>query len=105
MQTIGQRLEEAHARIREMSTQEVERRVAHAVLRLAKHAGRKEGAAVRIDFPISRQDIAEMTGTTLHTVSRIMSAWEAKGLVEGGRQKLTVKDIDGLSALAETVKG
>ncbi len=105
MQTIGQRLEEAHARIREMSTQEVERRVAHAVLRLAKQAGRKEGGAVRIDFPISRQDIAEMTGTTLHTVSRIMSAWEAKGLVEGGRQKLTVKDVDGLSALAETVKG
>lgn len=105
MQTIGQRLEEAHARIREMSTQEVEQRVAHAVLRLVKHAGRKEGDAVRVDFPISRQDIAEMTGTTLHTVSRIMSAWEAKGLVEGGRQKLLVKDAEGLLALAESTKG
>ena len=101
MQTIGQRLEEAHTRIREMSTQEVERRVAHAVLRLSKQAGRKEGEGIRIDFPISRQDIAEMTGTTLHTVSRILSAWESQGLVEGGRQKLLICDVAGLTALAD----
>jgi hypothetical protein len=42
-----------------------------------------------------------MTGTTLHTVSRIFSAWEAKGLVEGGRQKLLVRDAAGLATLAE----
>jgi CRP-like cAMP-binding protein len=82
----------------------VERRVAHTVLRLTKQAGKKEEAGIRIDFPISRQDIAEMTGTTLHTVSRILSAWEGKGLVEGGRQKLLVRDVVALSALAEDVK-
>jgi len=101
MQTIGQRLEEAHTRIREMSTEEVEKRVAHAVLRLSKQAGRTVDGGIRIDFPISRQDIAEMTGTTLHTVSRIFSAWESKGIVEGGRQKLTVKDSQRLLRLAE----
>ncbi|MCF3641711.1 Crp/Fnr family transcriptional regulator [Rhizobium sp. TRM95111] len=101
MQTIGQRLEEAHTRIREMSTQEVERRVAHAVLRLSRQAGRQEEHGIRIDFPITRQDIAEMTGTTLHTVSRILSAWEERGLVAGGRQKLTVVDVPGLRLLAE----
>ncbi|QRM57142.1 Crp/Fnr family transcriptional regulator [Sinorhizobium sp. BG8] len=101
MQTIGQRLEEAHTRIREMSTQEVERRVAHVVLRLSQQAGKKEGEGIRIDFPISRQDIAEMTGTTLHTVSRILSAWEGRGLVEGGRQKLTVLNAPGLRLLAD----
>ncbi|WP_209883427.1 Crp/Fnr family transcriptional regulator [Rhizobium leguminosarum] len=101
MQTIGQRLEEAHTRIREMSTEEVEKRVAHAVLRLSKQAGRTVDAGIRIDFPISRQDIAEMTGTTLHTVSRIFSAWEAKGIVQGGRQKLTVTDSHRLLRLAD----
>ncbi len=100
MQTIGQRLEEAHVRIREMSTEEVERRVAHTVLRLAKKAGRQEAGGIRIDFLISRQDIAEMTGTTLHTVSRILSAWEKLGFVEGGRQKLLVKDQNGLETIA-----
>lgn len=102
LNTIGQRLEEAHTRIREMSTEEVERRVAHTVLRLSKQAGRVEAGGVRIDFPISRQDIAEMTGTTLHTVSRILSAWEADGLVEGGRQKLLVRDLVRLQAVADS---
>ena len=92
MQTMGNRLQEAHTRLRELSTEEVERRVAHAVLRLAAQAGVKDAKGVRIDFPISRQDIAEMTGTTLHTVSRILSAWESEGLVEGGRQKLLVRE-------------
>lgn len=54
-----------------------------------------------IDFPISRQDIAEMTGTTLHTVSRLMSAWEGKGLVRSGRQKVTVVEPHRLLMLAE----
>ncbi|HTO31423.1 MAG TPA: Crp/Fnr family transcriptional regulator [Pararhizobium sp.] len=102
LNTIGQRLEEAHTRIREISTEEVERRVAHTVLRLTQQAGRAEDNGIRIDFPITRQDIAEMTGTTLHTVSRILSAWESKGLVEGGRQKLLVRDIAGLQALADS---
>lgn len=84
-----------------MSTEEVERRVAHAVLRLSKQAGKAVESGIRIDFPISRQDIAEMTGTTVHTVSRILSAWESLGVVEGGRQKLTVTDSKRLLKIAE----
>lgn len=101
IQTMGKQLEDAHTRIREMSTQEVERRVAHAILRLSLLAGRQGGGGIEIAFPISRQDIAEMTGTTLHTVSRVLSAWEAQGLVECGRQKVVVRDFGGLSRLAE----
>lgn len=101
MQTVGGRLQEAHTRLREMATEEVERRVAHAVLRLVQQSGRKDEGGIRIDFPVSRQDIAEMTGTTLHTVSRILSAWEGVGLVEGGRQKLLVRDPHRLLLIAD----
>ncbi|MBU3030592.1 Crp/Fnr family transcriptional regulator [Paracoccus marinaquae] len=101
MQTIGQRLDEAHTRLRELSTEEVERRVAHTVLRLTQKAGRRDGDGTRIDFPISRQDIAEMTGTTLHTVSRILSGWESRGIVRGGRQRLTLVDSDALRQIAD----
>jgi CRP-like cAMP-binding protein len=100
MQTIGARLQEAHTRIIEMTTEEVERRVAHALLRLAKQAGRKLETGVEIDFPISRQDLAEMTGTTLHSVSRVLSAWEKSGLVEGGRQRIVLADPHALFELA-----
>lgn len=104
IETIGKQLEEAHARIREMSTQEVERRIAHAILRLSQQAGQQEESGIRINFPISRQDIAEMTGTTLYTVSRVLSAWEARGLVKGGRQKIIICDLPGLSLLSEGVR-
>ena len=102
LQTVGSRLQDAQTRVVEMSTEEVERRVAHALLRLAKQSGRKVAAGVEIAFPISRQDVAEMTGTTLHTVSRILSAWEDRGLVEGGRQRIVIKDPHRLFVLAET---
>lgn len=105
MQTIGARLQEAHTRIIEMTTEEVERRVAHALLRLAKQAGRKIEKGIEIDFPISRQDLAEMTGTTLHSVSRVLSAWEKSGLVEGGRQRIVLADPHGLFELANRPGG
>ena len=101
MQTLGQRIGDAHDRMVEMSTEEVERRVARAILRLVNQAGRRSETGITIDFPISRQDVAEMTGTTLHTVSRLISAWEARGLVEGGRQRITVKDPHRLMMIAE----
>ena len=101
LMTVGSRLQDAHARIREMSTEDVEQRVAHALLRLADEAGAKTAQGTLIDFPITRQDIAEMTATTLHTVSRIMSGWEAAGLIVGGRQRVVVRDRARLAALAE----
>ncbi len=101
LQTVGARLQDSHSRVIEMSTEQVERRVARALLRLVQQAGRKVDKGIAIDFPISRQDIAEMTGTTLHTVSRILSAWEERGLVESGRQRVVVRDPHKLFTLTE----
>ena len=98
--TVGARLGEAHTRVVEMATEQVEQRVAHTLLRLAEKTGKRIEDGILIDFPISRQDIAEMTGTTLHTVSRLMSAWEAEGLVRSGRQKVTVTEPDRLFVIA-----
>jgi CRP-like cAMP-binding protein len=100
-QTIGARLRETQGRVMEMSTEQVEQRIAHAILRLVQQSGRKTEHGIEIDFPITRQDIAEMTGTTLHTVSRLLSSWENEGLVLGGRQKVTVTDPHGLMLVAE----
>ena len=101
LQTVGGRLQEIQTRVVEMSTQQVEQRIAHALLRLAKQSGRKVEHGVEIDFPISRQDIAQMTGTTLHTVSRTLSGWEQSGLVESGRQRIVLRDPHRLFGLAE----
>jgi CRP-like cAMP-binding protein len=104
-QTIGARLEDTQSRVMEMSTRHVEQRIAGAVMRLIQQSGRKTEDGVEIDFPISRQDIAEMTGSTLHTVSRLMSAWEEEGIVRSGRQKVTVTDPHALMLVAEDRRG
>jgi CRP-like cAMP-binding protein len=101
LQTVGRRLQDAQAQVLEMSSQQVEQRVAHALLRLARQAGRQIEGGIEIDFPISRRDVAEMTGTTLHTVSRILSAWEQQGWVAGGRQRIVLRDSTRLLAIAE----
>jgi CRP-like cAMP-binding protein len=101
MKGMGGRIQEAHTRLRESATERVERRIAHALLRLARQAGRRIEGGVQIDFPITRQDIAEMTGATLHTVSRVLSAWEQAGLVDGGRQRVVLRDPHALVRIAE----
>jgi CRP-like cAMP-binding protein len=65
--TIGARLGEMHSRVEELATRAVEQRVAAALLRLVNQSGRKSAEGIEIGFAITRADIAEMTGTTLHT--------------------------------------
>jgi CRP/FNR family transcriptional regulator, nitrogen oxide reductase regulator len=105
LKTIGSRLQEQQTKVREMSTERVERRIAHVLLRLARQAGRRIETGVEIEFPITRQDIAEMTAATLFTVSRVMSAWEQAGIVEGGRQRIVVRDSHALVRVAEGLGG
>lgn len=88
--SIGERFQDAQDGFVELATERVEQRVASALLKLVTQSGKKTDQGILIDFPISRQDISEMTGTTLHTVSRLLSAWEQEGLVKSGRQKITV---------------
>jgi CRP-like cAMP-binding protein len=101
LRMMSGRVQEAHARMREMATERVERRVARALLRLTREAGKRTEAGIEIAMPLSRQDIAEMTGTTLYTVSRLLSAWEEEGLVESGRQRIVIKQPHALVKVAE----
>lgn len=99
--TVGNRLGELNNRIVEMATLRVEQRVANALLRLVNQTGRKVEGGIEIDFPITRQDLSELTGTTLHTVSRLLSAWEKEGLVSSRRKRVTVCDPHALVVLTQ----
>ncbi|MGG5812173.1 Crp/Fnr family transcriptional regulator [Falsiroseomonas sp. CW058] len=103
MRAMSGRTQDVHARLREIGTERVERRLAMTLLRLMRQAGvREPDGTVRIDFPLARQDLAEMVGTTLPTASRILSAWEAQGiLAEAGRRQVLVRDPHALVRIAE----
>lgn len=98
---VGERIGEMNMRVVEMATQQVEQRVANAVLRLVNQTGRKVEGGLEIGFPITRQDLSELTATTLHTVSRLLSAWEKQGLVESRHKRIKVCDPHALVVLAQ----
>lgn len=101
LRLVAQRWHELEERYRELATERVERRIAQTLLRLAHQVGRRVERGVLIDLPLTRQDLAEMTGTTLYTVSRIISRWEDEQLVETGRERLLVRYPHGLTLIAE----
>jgi CRP-like cAMP-binding protein len=103
MKIMAGQIREFQNRVRELSTQRVERRIARTILRLARRSGRKIDQGILVDLPLSRQDIAEMTGTTLYTVSRVLSDWEGRGLVQSERQRVIITYPHGLVSLAEDI--
>ncbi len=101
---IAARMHEVQERFRELATQRVAQRLARALLRLVRQAGRRTAEGVEIDLPLSRQDLAEMTGTTIFTVSRTLSAWEAAGVVAVGRERVVVVHPHRLVEIAEDLE-
>lgn len=101
IEVLGARLGQLQERLRELTTQRVEQRIAHAVLRLAAQAGRDTSGGRTIAFPLRRKDVAEFSGTTLHTASRTLAAWEKAGLVASRNGCLTIRDPAGLRRVAE----
>jgi CRP-like cAMP-binding protein len=100
---VAERLYLLQEQFRQLATERVERRVARALLRLVEQTGRRIESGVLIDLPLSRDDIAQMTGTTLYTVSRIISRFEAEGLLEGGRQRMVIRNSQGLLKIADDI--
>ncbi|MFZ3044316.1 MAG: Crp/Fnr family transcriptional regulator, partial [Desulfatirhabdiaceae bacterium] len=97
------RLDEVQNRYMEICSEQVGQRIARALLRIMKHAGKKTDTGVLIDFRLSRQDIAEYSGTTLYTVSRILSTWEKNGWIQSGRERITIINPLALVVFSENV--
>ncbi len=101
MRMLLDRLEELQNRYLELRAEQVEQRIARALLRLMRHSGRRTEQGVLIDFSLSRQELADYTATTLYTVSRTLSAWEKKGWIASGRERITVTEPHALVEFAE----
>lgn len=79
----------------------VEQRVAGALLRLADKLGTDRLAGdTLLQLPLTRADLAAMTGSTPESVSRAMSRLKREGVVDSGRRWTSVVDRERLAALA-----
>ncbi|MBU0493950.1 MAG: Crp/Fnr family transcriptional regulator [Chloroflexi bacterium] len=98
---LSRRLSEAQDTIRGLTVDRVERRIARTLLKLAKTVGHREGRTFVLDLPLTRQDIAEMTGTTVETVIRVMSKWRRDNMVDTIDNHIVLQDPHRLIAISE----
>jgi CRP-like cAMP-binding protein len=96
MREMATHMTEALTRVRELTTARVGVRLAHTLLRLARQCGRRTPDGVLITQPLTRQELADLTGTTLYTVSRTLTKWEAMGLLESRKRLLLLRSLQKL---------
>jgi len=92
---------ELQERQKALLTGRVEQRIARILLQLAAQSGRQVEEGTLIDLRLTRQDVAEMSGTTLYTVSRTLKQWERQGFLKIGREIVIVRDPHALVRMAD----
>jgi len=85
--------------LKSIASGKVEERIARLILELAEKAGRKKNGSIVIKLPLTRQDIAEMTGTTVETTIRVMSRWKKQGIINTERGYIEIIDKEELEKL------
>lgn len=100
VRVVGARLREVQERLREVATQRVDQRIAHALLRLTGNTSSPGRQQAEIAFPLTRQDMADMCGATLYTASRVLTAWEKAGYITTHRRHLSILDLDAIRRIA-----
>ncbi|HET9227844.1 MAG TPA: Crp/Fnr family transcriptional regulator [Thermoanaerobaculia bacterium] len=101
LRIVSSHTREALSRVRELATEPVAQRLARALLRLAKQIGRGEADGSVVVERITQQEIAEISGASLYTVSRTLADWEKEKIVETGRQRFRIRDEAALARISE----
>lgn len=96
------RIVELAQRIPEVAGGRVETRFAHLFLKLADRVGRPRDGAVFIPMVLSRQDLADLTGTTIETCIRVMSRWGKDGVVQTEKDGFVLGDRTALERLTQS---
>jgi CRP/FNR family transcriptional regulator len=93
---------ELTARLAELTGGRIDIRFARLFLKLADQLGRQEQGATFIALALSRQDLADLTGTTIETAIRIMSRWNKDGVVRTEREGFVIVDRAALEGIASS---
>lgn len=99
--TIGRRLRAAHDSVKALAVDPVEARLAATLLRLAEREGTRGTHELTLPFHLTRQSLADMTGTTVETAIRVVSRWLKEGLLRDHEGRLVLRNPDALRERAE----
>jgi len=94
-------LKDSYEVLKEMALEKVERRIALNILKLARNTGVKNNEGIWLQIKLSRQDIANLSGTTIETAIRVMSKFKKDGLISEEKGHITITDRHQLMSIAE----
>ena len=100
LSSLSLRMVELTSRLAELTSGRIEVRFARLFLKLADQLGRMEHGTTFIPLTLSRQDLADLTGTTIETTIRIMSRWNKDDVVRTEHEGFVIVDRGALDALA-----
>jgi len=88
-------------KVEEMRGQPVETRIAQLFLTLAERMGREKKGGIEIPIELSRQEVADLVGTTVESAIRVMSRWGREGILITGEKRFLIPSKDKLRAVTE----
>lgn len=101
VEILSERLKSSNEMIQQLSVKSVEKRIAYILLKLNSKLGVEFEKGTLIQLPLSRNDLAEMTGSTSETASRVISNLSKEGILKTGRKWIAIIDPQRLSQIAE----
>ena len=98
LEQVASRLRSAHERLQSVALEPVEQRLARLLLTLASKVGQQKDGLMVVNA--TRQELADMIGTTVETAIRITSRWQRAGVVRTVRHAVALADPAALRAIA-----
>ncbi len=98
-QQVGDRMKESHETLKNIALERVEARIASLLLKLADKTGRKAEEGIIIDMKLTKQDIAEMVGTTVETSIRTISKLRKMGILADRDGRILIKNHEKLKSI------
>jgi CRP/FNR family transcriptional regulator len=98
---LGRQLQEAHVTIKSLAVDRVEQRIANILLKLAGKLGSPEGAGIVLNLALTRQDLADMAGTTVETTIRVMSRFTKTKIIKPANGKILILAPQALRRISE----
>ncbi len=97
---LGDRMKSSYDSLKNIALERVEARIAALLLKLAGKVGVESKEGLLIDMRLTKQDVADMVGTTVETSIRTFSKFKKQGLVSDSDGKIIIKDKEGLAEMA-----
>ncbi len=97
---LGDRMKSSYDSLKNIALERVEARIAALLLKLGNKVGVETDAGLMIDMRLTKQDVADMVGTTVETSIRTFSKFKKEGLVTDSDGKIIIKDREGLMSFS-----